>query len=296
MHRARLILFSVRPQAAPAVAAARRKQHCREKVEKALLDRAHNNFSKGVGPRKALQKLHNADLTADEKAVWMESARLDAILGSCCRSMPSVRSGIRAYLGFVEETYGGPKKYFPPQLEWLLAWSTLFRSQGTLGNYLGYVKTGCLILKQSVKVFDHAALGRAKVATAKRSNFASRPKKWIRRTIVVKMMEWALAQADEQYAIYAALFLISYIFLLRVGTVIRDHALALLGVRACASYRRRRCLSNADWAAKGPHAYCKRATRLLWCCEGGERLPFASPAAHTSCLRTCRKTSQLAVV
>ena len=208
--------ISARQRADAAGAALLKKQRGRQKVEKALLDRAHNNFSKGVGPRKALQKLHNADLNAEQKSKWMETARLDAILGSCCRSMPSVKSGIRMYLAFIDETYEGPKRYFPPQLEWLLAWSTLFRSQGTLANYMGYVKTACLIVKQSVKIFDHAALKRAKTATGKRLNFESRPKKWIRRTIVVKMMEWALAPENERYANYAVLYLISYIFLLRV--------------------------------------------------------------------------------
>ena len=253
--------ISARQRADAAGAALLKKQRGRQKVEKALLDRAHNNFSKGVGPRKALQKLHNADLNAEQKSKWMETARLDAILGSCCRSMPSVKSGIRMYLAFVDETYEGPKKYFPPQLEWLLAWSTLFRSQGTLANYMGYVKTACLIVKQSVKIFDHAALKRAKTATGKRLNFESRPKKWIRRTIVVKMMEWALAPENERYANYAVLYLISYIFLLRVRPLIMNQALALPCVRACASYRRKPCQSNADWAAKRPPAYCRKGTR-----------------------------------
>ena len=51
-------------------------------------------------PSQALQKLHAGELTDAEKVAWMNSARLDAILGSCMRSMPSVRSGIRAYICF----------------------------------------------------------------------------------------------------------------------------------------------------------------------------------------------------
>ena len=133
--------------------------------------------------------------------------------------MPSVRSGVRCYVAFVgthldclcrahahfvftaDATCGEVKCYFPPRLEWLLAWSTLFRSEGTLGNYLGYVKTGCLVVKAPVKVvdvtvachsvvlsfvcamqvFDHPALQRAKAATAKRMNFSKRPRMWIQR-------------------------------------------------------------------------------------------------------------------
>ena len=44
------------------------------------------------------------------------------------------------------------KRYFPPPVELLLAWSTLFRSAQTFSNYLGYVKTGCLIMNAATEV------------------------------------------------------------------------------------------------------------------------------------------------
>jgi len=113
-----------------------------------------------------------------------------------------------------DSIHTGVKKYFPPKLEWLLAWSTLFRSEGTLGNYLGYVKTGCLLCKASVKVFDHQALGRAKASTAKRLNFTSRPKKFIQRTMLAKMMAWC--EENPEYARYGVLYLVAYAFLLRL--------------------------------------------------------------------------------
>ena len=47
----------------------------------------------------------------------------------------------------------GPEgRLFPPSLDTLLAWCALFRHVGTLSNYLGYVKTGCLLVKADVAV------------------------------------------------------------------------------------------------------------------------------------------------
>ena len=106
-------------------------------------------------------------------------------------SIPSLRSGIRCYIAFVgaAEAYfwcvfvkllyavsgsvaGHRKpKLFPPELDVLLAWSTVFRlgwlvvrldwavsqrdliarSARTLSNYFGYVKTGCLLFRESTQ-------------------------------------------------------------------------------------------------------------------------------------------------
>jgi len=115
----------------------------------------------------ALKQLDLRDRTQTEIDVWMEEARVDAIIGSCALSLPSVKSGTRCYMAFVgacaylhtmgpealrvqcrvpDATGRKGKGYFPPVLETLLAWSTLFRSPGTLSNYLGYVKTSCLLV------------------------------------------------------------------------------------------------------------------------------------------------------
>ena len=44
------------------------------------------------------------------------------------------------------------KRYFPPPLDLLLSWTTLFRSGLTLRNYLGYVQTACLLANKPVEV------------------------------------------------------------------------------------------------------------------------------------------------
>ena len=76
----------------------RRQQ--RDELEELMQERAHNDGAKGAGPRAALSKAHLEVKTANELTEWVESARLDAVLGSCARSLPSLRSGIRCYIAF----------------------------------------------------------------------------------------------------------------------------------------------------------------------------------------------------
>ena len=89
--------------------------------------------------------------------------------------------------------------FFPPRLKVLLAWTTMFRSGGTLRNYIGYVKTGCIIvgadtrarreLAYSVRdfvlhfgeIFDEPALIKAKASVDKGRLFKKREEMWIQR-------------------------------------------------------------------------------------------------------------------
>jgi hypothetical protein len=49
----------------------------------------------GKGPRKALLAMDFGNMTAQGRKAWVEESRLQSILGSCHRSLPSLRSGIR---------------------------------------------------------------------------------------------------------------------------------------------------------------------------------------------------------
>jgi hypothetical protein len=110
-------------------------------------------------------------MSSSERCTWVETARVEAILGSMRLSMKSLRSGLACYVAFVgrlillgawcglclcvavpDATRPNTTMYFPPSLSTLLAWSVLFRSKGTLTNYFGYVKTGCMLVGVSTKV------------------------------------------------------------------------------------------------------------------------------------------------
>ncbi len=139
--------------------------------------------------------------------------------------------------------------YFPPSLDTLLAWSTLFRSGGTWANYAGYVRTACIIVNASTQarclchlgpaqarlvcqVFDSPALKRARDSVAKAQNFVKRPRLFIQRWFmwhfahaslgallrhraqVERMLQWCTLHVE--YAKFGALFLLTYAFLLRL--------------------------------------------------------------------------------
>ena len=116
----------------------------------------------------ALGKLNLSVLSKSDRAVWMECARLDAVLGGRV-NLSALRSGLRCYTAFVglvclflrgigllfclsDAACVQMQSYFPPSLNVLLAWSTLFPCPNTLANYFSYVKAGCLIVGASVGV------------------------------------------------------------------------------------------------------------------------------------------------
>jgi len=99
----------------------------------------------------------------------------------------------------------------------LLAWSTLFRSKVTFSNYLGYVKTGCLLAKASSAVFDDPALKRAKVSIDKSRSMEKRKAMFVQRPILEKLVQWS-QQVEHPQAVrdYIMFLLFCYAFLLRV--------------------------------------------------------------------------------
>ena len=107
--------------------------------------------SKGCGPRLAFEKLDLKAMSSNERNSWLKGARADAILGSCARSLKYVQSGLRCYEGFMSQARPNAKYVLPPMLDDLLAWSIMFRSDGTLSNHLGHVKTACLLYSVAVK-------------------------------------------------------------------------------------------------------------------------------------------------
>ena len=111
----------------------------------------YNRSAQGVGPRGAVKRLQSQIADGTDVDVWLDAARNDAILDSCRLSMKSVRSGVRCYLAFLE-TVAPRATPFPPRLDILMAWSTNFRHEGTFGNYIGYVRTACLLCGVSADV------------------------------------------------------------------------------------------------------------------------------------------------
>jgi len=80
---------------------------CHRSPAKSVVDlvtiRPKNTTSEGRGPRSALKGLDLRSKSVLEVSTWVAEAWLDAILDSCSNSLPSLRSGLRAYLSFVDQ-------------------------------------------------------------------------------------------------------------------------------------------------------------------------------------------------
>ena len=180
----------------------------------ALDERGAEPSIRGCGPAKAVTVLCKVIPNADDRTSWAVTARVEAIVGSCPRSLESAKSGMRAWIAFVREVLGRSGDVFPPLLDDLLAWSRLFQHEGTFRNYLTYVRLGCEIVGKSVAVFDHVSLRRAKVAVAKRNLAVRRKPRFIHQETLAAMVLLSLDVPSRRE--FVMLCLISYIFLLRV--------------------------------------------------------------------------------
>lgn len=168
---------------------------------------------KDKGPGAALWALTAKLSSKEEKAVWLEEARLAAILGSCPKSIERSKCGMRCWIAFARHFLGITGSVWPPTEEGLLAWSNLFRDSRTFSNYLGYLRTGCLVVRKPTEVLRCESIKRAKLAIDKRKQFKPREKQFVRRPLLVKLMQKALAVSDESMSM---LFLAAYVFMLRV--------------------------------------------------------------------------------
>jgi hypothetical protein len=187
-----------------------------------------SSFVTTAGPRSTISALELTLHSQAEKSKWCSQARVNAIIGSCSRSLPSVKSGCRCYFAFAQRVLGKTQaQALPPTLDELLAWSGVFRCAETFSNYLSYVKVGTLLKGGCVTVFENDALRRAKRSIKNRAGFKRRDRMFIqldtvRRIVVECNLPW-----DEHWGM---LYLFAYVFLLRLPSE------ALPVVRGCIGF------------------------------------------------------------
>ena len=174
-----------------------------------------SNVGAKVGPRRAIDALSCELISEDHRVRWFEEARVAALIGSCSASLKSVVSGIKCFLVFAERVLAkkGPK--LPPSVDELLAWSLTFRCDRTFGNYVGYLRVGCLLEGVAVDAFNDSTVSRAKRAIAKRMKFVPRKRLFIRASLIGRILE-ACYLEDGFEEKFAMLYLAAYVFLLRV--------------------------------------------------------------------------------
>ena len=168
------------------------------------------------GPGAAIAGLGDAlaVVNAGEREDWLETARLQAILQPCSRSLPGLRSGLRCWQAFCTKVLHHSHIALPPAAAELAAWSTVFRCKGTFDNYVSYVRVGCLLAGADVRVFDDPIVRRAKAAVRSRGDFVARPKLFIGMDVVARFVEHGTREIA--FRPFAMLYLFAYVFLLRL--------------------------------------------------------------------------------
>ena len=146
------------------------------------------------------------------------------------RGVLQTKSGMRCWFAFARNVLGVKGPVFPPTQAGILAWSNVFRCKATFSNYLGYVRTGCLIVGVETDATRGEAVRRAKEAIAKRRHFVPRERLFVQRAILVKVrLVFLLPVSSHLFSCQvmrcaeklhgecaAMLFLAAYIFMLRV--------------------------------------------------------------------------------
>ena len=168
-------------------------------------------------------------------------------------------------------------QYFPPKLNLLLSWSSLFRSVGTFSNYLAYVRTAGLVADVStevcspvklcvlvwssttVQVFNHPALRKAKDSVRRAGNFQSRLRLFVTRSMVESILEHC--NGCPRLKRYGVLFLVTYCFLLRLPSEalnikLNEEGLSLQGEELILKLTRRKNKIGGS-----------RLVRTCWCRE-----------------------------
>ena len=165
------------------------------------------------GPRMAIKQ---ADFpkSASARREWFARARITAVLGSCPRSQDSFRSGLRCYMKFAEKSFGCVEHGFPPTIDGILAWSCFFKCVGTFSNYVGYLRCACCAINVQCPEAGDSAIQRAKVTILKRMINSPRPRMFIQRPLVRRLIATASESPDAMR--FAMLWLAAYVFLLRV--------------------------------------------------------------------------------
>lgn len=109
----------------------------------------------------------------------------------------------------------------------------------TFSNYLGYVRSSCHAVGCDAPPSGHPAIYRAMTSIAKRGLSSARPRHFIGRSVVHNMVLGVDKQLEEKR--FAMLWLIAYLFLLRLPSEVRS-ALHRFDF-PCASFVHRPCHS-----------------------------------------------------
>ena len=166
-----------------------------------------------AGPLAASMAVAGGFTSVFEQRLWAEHARLESLCSSTRKSIGGTRSALNCWLQFAKNCLGVPDgQELPPSLDGLIVWGRMFRNKPTFENYCSRLSLVCQIAGVSTAVFGGPALARVKRGIGAIAA-APRPRKFIGRDLVQKLMCLAMQEKDH---IQAMLYCLSYAFLLRV--------------------------------------------------------------------------------
>ena len=133
---------------------------------------------------------------------WYAKARADAIIGSCARSLPSVKGGCLCYIAFPKCVLSKTQaQALPPTLDKLLAWSGTSQCADTFSNYWSYLTAATSLACGCVSVFENDALKKAKRSIHNRESFKRRERMFIQLQVVSSIVMACCIQRKSQFAL-----------------------------------------------------------------------------------------------
>jgi hypothetical protein len=142
-----------------------------------------------LGPRDTINAMSMVLLDASAAAEWAEQARMEELCASSSRSLTTAMSAVRRWQAFVTTVLRIPLgKELPPTTDALVAWSRLFRNQGTYGNYLSGIKLACHVAGVPLAAIYSSAVSRAKRGVAALAP-DSKPRRHIRRDLLARLVK-----------------------------------------------------------------------------------------------------------
>ena len=184
-------------------------------VVRRAIREAMAGFERQMGdPRCEIARAAEAITSPEAGQAWARVARNSALLGSCPRSLPQVRSGFECWVKLARDVLQRKGGVLPSSVDGLLLWSTTFRCRATFCNYLSHLKKACHVARVSDAALAHASLSGAKLAIEKRSGWSARPRLAIRMILLELLLERPGALPEDGGLGF--LFVTAYAFLLRL--------------------------------------------------------------------------------
>ena len=174
---------------------------------------AGSSATPNAGPRSMVSEMCKRVHSVDDVDKLRKQARINVVLRNSKRSRGTKLSGNNCWADFAKRVLRYPRHDdFPKTHLDILLWSETFRSAGTFSNYLGAVKSACLMLGHPTHAFEHELVRRA-VDALKKTSVKREVCPPVGLELLTKLVGLAEEEGDSTSAV---LYLLSYWFLLRV--------------------------------------------------------------------------------